>query len=176
MNKYLYAGFSAVLLTISLLAASSNFELRLFANTDQALAYGRIGLAVFLLLYCLFRPLRQPAVQYMVRGIGTALLIVGIAGLLSPTYWGLMKTYVLPIDLFIALQGGITALLAGLELSTSPKVSARHTAAIGDTRTWIHQETEKLTVISTAPIHFVTKLYSKPRRIRIMAGQQLSKS
>lgn len=176
MNKYLYAGFSALLLALSVLAASgTNADLQHFINTNHTLAYSRIGLASMLLLYCLFSHLRQPAVRYLMRGIGTALIVVGIIGISSPTYVGLLDTYVLPADLFIALQGGITALLAGIELNPSPRISARRSVAVYDANDWIHHETEKLSAISTAPAGFVTKLHTRPRRLGVVA-RQLSKS
>jgi hypothetical protein len=167
-NKLLYLGFSTVLLTVSLLAASSvSPELRFFINTNQVLAYSRIGLAGLLMAYCLFAALRQEAVRYLFSGIGAALIIVGITGLFAPTYFGLLASYVPPIDLFVALQGGITAVLAGIELPAAPHTARGRSRLMHPPHDLLHSSTSRLTIMSSAPPAFRS-------RLNLHAGRRLT--
>lgn len=137
MNKYLLAIFSVFILAVCVYAGTDyNTQAELFLTPNKFFTYSRVVVASILLGYSLFYRLLVPYGKILMRGLGYVLLGVGVAGIISPTYFGLLQQYALPADIFIALEAGICSLLASLYLSPQPHpktvlVPRQNTASYG---------------------------------------------
>jgi hypothetical protein len=75
---------------------------------------GRLSLALFLLLYYLFFPVRRPSVVMALRMIGIGLLYFGLSSVLWGSYGS--GTFIPVVDIVLVLEGGLVALLASMDL------------------------------------------------------------
>ena len=116
MTRYVLSIICALLIFASLYGLRHpHSELAMFLNVSSKWAYARIGCAIATLSYVLINPLRQYAIRCLFALLGAAAIIYGLLSL--TTY------YVLILDSFALVGGGIYTLLASLELTTNYPVS-----------------------------------------------------
>lgn len=118
MNKYLLAFFSMLLVAVCIFANNlANSDLRLLVSENSTFVLVRTGAAIMLLAYSLIPYLRHRLVKAVVRNLGILLIALGGMSILSPSLLGMLDTYIMPLDTFIALEAGILSVLGGTKIT-----------------------------------------------------------
>ena len=123
MTRVVLIGLGAFLIIISLwgLYAPAS-EVESFLTLKQNFETARLAAGVFMLFYGCIESFRLPFMRFLIGMAGVIALLGGILGLFL---W-----YLLPMDIFILLTGGIYAILANIELETVPLPSMPFRLAI----------------------------------------------
>ncbi|GAC1387001.1 MAG: hypothetical protein NVS1B7_6310 [Candidatus Saccharimonadales bacterium] len=118
MTRYVLYVLCAFLIAISLFGLyRPTSELACFINVSHNWTYARIGTATAMLLYTAIDYFKQYFLRIVFGLIGCGLIL---AGLLSITSY-----YLMIVDTFALITGGIFTLLATLELSTKHPIRLR---------------------------------------------------
>jgi hypothetical protein len=115
MTKISIVLFSAFLLVVSVLANNlPDSPLEYLITSDTLYTSLRIALAAVLISTLMTRSL--PASVRILLGLTGAFMIsAGIAGFGWSTYAGLFELKLMPLDFFVFLEGGVLALVIGLD-------------------------------------------------------------
>ncbi len=122
MTRLLIIIFCSMLIIASLISLSvHDAEIAYIIGLSRFWIIGRLALEFFLLAYYLFYPLRQRGVALGMRAAGIGLIYMGLSSLL----WGSRAsgTFVPITDIVLALEGGIVAVLASIELPLSDRAA-----------------------------------------------------
>ena len=93
-----------------------NFDLAYFMDLGIVSAYIRCLFAIWLLMYTLYKPIRNSVTQIYTMLLGITALGLGVTALFSPLLLGHLPHYVPLGDVFMLFEGGVLGMLMGLEL------------------------------------------------------------
>lgn len=135
MTKSLTATFTATVLGMTYYGASAQASLMSSVlDTHHTATLVRACLAMVIGVCCFTGIARYQVFKYALLGIGLGLMYVGVAGLLTSQLLSNFYYYVLPMDSFFAIEGGVISLIIGLETRTAAKGNIRK--AVKPAPTW----------------------------------------
>lgn len=118
MTKTLTVTFGTTVLGTTYYGAVANSSMLSFVlDTQHRATLIRATLALIICLYCIAGPLRTRISRFLILAIGAGLMYLGFGGLLTPHIADRYNYYILPVDIFFAIEGGIISALLGLQLS-----------------------------------------------------------
>lgn len=124
MTKAITTSFGATVLGTTYYGSLFNSSMLSFIlDTHHRATIIRASLALLICLYCFVSTFRRRISKYLMIGLGFGLLYVGFTGMLTSQFSNMFNYYILPIDIFFAIEGGVIALLLGIELP----LATRHT-------------------------------------------------
>lgn len=93
-----------------------SYDYDLLLDLSSIYAVLRIVAAIVLVGYVCFKSLRLKATQMVVLGLGLMLFAGGVFSIFSPMTFGHLSHYTRIGDIFMAIEGGVLYLQAGLQL------------------------------------------------------------
>lgn len=121
MKKFCILLFSLMTISASLYAAwRPSYLLHLLFDLSEPLfMVGRLSIAVLVLLYAFTPEIRTASMRLLMSFMGIGLLAISLGAFVSPTFFGYFRDYIPIGDVFIALEGGVLALLLAAEMPIS---------------------------------------------------------
>lgn len=116
MKKFNVSIFSSFCISFSIYnMLNPSYYLQLIISSSGLYTLARIVVSVLLLAYTFLPEVRTYHTRLVMKGMGTALLLFGVATYISPTFFGTMG-YIPVVDTLIFIEGGILATLLGMEM------------------------------------------------------------
>jgi hypothetical protein len=135
MSRYVLVGYCLFVAALSFFGAHApHSELSSFLTVKPVLTDVRLGFALLLLIYSLSRYFRPLALRFFVCAAGLGLITASLVSLFSYSFLGLFSYEMLPIDFFIAVEGGILALIVAFAYEPLP--SARVERLVSNIKTY----------------------------------------
>jgi hypothetical protein len=125
MNLQLVRMYGILIAILAVLGLFVNNHLFLIMNTDIALDVFRVLLAAFL-LYVGFVSKERRLVQDALLGTGILYIAMGILGLITPTFGGILPSGLTGFDVIFHLATGALAVAAALPSTTPHRTAASH--------------------------------------------------
>jgi hypothetical protein len=118
MRKTCVLLFSLITISASLYAAwRPSYLLHLLFDLSEPLyMVGRLSVATLILLYAFSPEVRTNSMRLLMSLMGGGLLAISLGAFISPTFFGYFRDYIPIGDVFIAMEGGVLALLLAAEL------------------------------------------------------------
>lgn len=111
--------FAAAVIILSIYAIMRpSYDLGLIIDLGQSAAQIRIAIALLVLAYVWIPAVRLKVSQLTIFVGGATLLVLGVAGIFSPTLFGHAANYTELGDVMMAIEGGTIGLIAALQLET----------------------------------------------------------
>jgi hypothetical protein len=127
MTKYLVGLLCLVVLLVTVaMMGWTESEFWFLASNHNIYMIGRLLMAVAVLSYLLLPRIRIKLFKNGMLVSGIVLLYLGVAGLVPNGSIGINNYFPLPLDVFLALEGGIACLLLAAELPANTKFSLPH--------------------------------------------------
>lgn len=119
--KLAVSAFTASVIAVSTYGMlQPSYDLSLFLDLGTAFTRLRIMLALILLLYVWVPLVRIRITQFGMLFGGALCLAAGVTAIFSPMLLGAFSHYTALGDVIIAIEGGVLAILSGLELKVQP--------------------------------------------------------